>query len=239
MRRICGKRGKTMSTRWRRLILSTPPCVKKVRFGSSSAAPRPLPPIVYTTISASINGALIRHELDITSHLHVNSEVAPRSVRNRIVLLNQEGSDHMASELRFNTPFTIPFKITLIAFKNKRSVLFPNSSPRVFKPHMHTECSSNRTRAPPSLAGSWRRVSLLRILALLHHNTHDVSTFHTHIFHRWSTIKTSRTSMQQPAKGARCSGQRVADLWLLTNGTKLAANSPCKAPLHFSLCQLI
>ena len=33
-----------------------------------------------------------------------------------------------------------------------------------------------------SLSGLWRRESLLRILALLHHNTHDVSTFHTHIF---------------------------------------------------------
>ena len=48
----------------------------------------------------------------------------------------------------------------------------------VFNPCTHK--LSCRTRAPPSLSGSWRRESLLRILALLHHNTHDVSTFHTH-----------------------------------------------------------
>lgn len=57
---------------------------------------------------------------------------------------------------------------------------------------MHTNYGSCRTRAPPSLSGLWRRESLLRILALLHHNTHDVSTFHTHFP---TTITTFRTCM--------------------------------------------
>lgn len=208
-----------------------------MRFGSRTL-PLP-PPIVYTTISTSINSAIIRHERDSTSHLHVNSEVPlslrPKqnsSVEPRGWMSNQrqQGSDQMASGFRLNTTFIFPLKN-----KNNTSVLFPNSSPRVFKPHIHTKCSSNRTLAPPSLSGSWRRVSLLRILALLHHNTHDVSTFHTHIFHHWATIKTCRTSMQHPPKGPRSSGQLGADPSASPMAPNLQPTRPAKPFTLFPL----
>lgn len=54
--------------------------------------------------------------------------------------------------------------------------------PCVFSTHAHKLWFLQDKSASISLSprGSWRRESLLRILALLHHNTHDVSTFHTH-----------------------------------------------------------
>lgn len=91
---------------------------------------------------------------------------------------------------------------------------------------MHTNYGSCRTRAPPSLSGSWRRESLLRILALLHHNTHDVSTFHTHFSqqllkpfgHAWHQTRTPR-----------CTGLRDPTPWCpqtAPNCTQLALQSP-------------
>lgn len=47
----------------------------------------------------------------------------------------------------------------------------------VFSPRAPVSGLAGRERLHRSVSGSWRRESLLRILALLHHNTHDVSTF--------------------------------------------------------------
>lgn len=127
-----------------------------------------------------------------------------------------------------------PFKKKRESEKKNPSCFFPNSSPCVSKAHMHTECSS----APPSLSGSWRMVSLLRILALLHHNTHDVSAFHTHFpplgdYQNLSDVNATppkrstvlRAVCSRPL-GARRRQQTCSQLAL-------------RSPLHFSLCQLI
>lgn len=147
-----------MSTRWRRLILPTPPCVKKkcalARAAPSLALPTPSPRIVYTTISASINSAIIRHERDITSHLqrqlkrsHCRSA---RSVLNKIVLLKPRGwMVPITWRVSFaSSIFSPPFKIIIIkvfrpCFRTLRLVF---SSPTCTLSVVGTG-----TRAPPSL----------------------------------------------------------------------------------------
>lgn len=109
-----------------------------------------------------------------------------------------------------------------------QNVLFSNSCPLCFQP-MHTNYGSCRTRAPPSLCGSWRRESLLRILAPLHHNTHDVSTFHTHFSNNYQNL----LDMHAP-KLANHGAQDTRTRPLGAHKRpQLAASSPWK--VHYSL----
>lgn len=127
-------------------------------------------------------------------------------------------------------------------------LLFSNSCPPcVFSNPVHTYYGSCRTRAPPSLAlslslsGLWRRESLLRILALLHHNTHDVSTFHTHFLP--TTIKKLSAHAWQQTRTPRCTGERreldpsVPPPSTTTTTNLLALQKSCA--VFFFLCHLI
>ena len=85
-----------------------------------------------------------------------------------------------------------------------------------------------------SLSGLWRRESLLRILALLHHNTHDVSTFHTHFLP--TTIKNLSAHAWQQTRTPRCTGERRELDPSVPPPLKPRPPptcSPCKSPVQF------
>lgn len=84
----------------------------------------------------------------------------------------------------------------------------------VFSTPCTQNCASScRTRAPPSLPGLWCRESLLRILAPLHHNTHDVSTIHTHFFLPQQLLKPFGHACHQTCT-TRCTRAPGPDPWV-------------------------
>lgn len=137
----------------------------------------------------------------------------------------QQPDSSLRSNERRNSSFT---EYTVYILLKK--LLFSNSCPPcVFSTHATQTIGSCRTRAPPSLSGLWRRESLLRILALLHHNTHDVSTFHTHFYNNYHNLLDMHGT-KLAHHGAQEAGTRPLGA---PERPQLAASSPCKVLYSF------
>lgn len=122
------------------------------------------------------------------------------------------------STQRFNSP--------------SKTCCFLTLDPCVFNPcaQMIVVAGQERLHLPV-----WRRESLLRILALLHHNTHDVSTFHTH-FPQQLLKAFGRPCPQTRARPSRDTGTRP----LGAPETALGCDqSPLQSPFRGFRCHLI